>query len=202
MLPPAAEQERGPRVIAQGVEPMSEANQERQDRDTAVQRTPAMAILTAEALRGVAQGARPEAALAKDEARMSLFWRVFGGTLLSIAALVLVTLYQQFTSSLNDLRHDIERLNEAQADLVKKDEFNSRTNSIWNGLSDAKSAHTSLAAMSEKLTSHEQTLKRADDERRQLQQEVKELRDRIATLEGRQSAIKPAKTAMPDIPDD
>ena len=182
---------------------MGKPGEEYQDKETALQHGPAVTLLAAEALRGLAGNGHPaEPAPAKGEERLPWFWRVFGGTLLSIAALVLVTLYTQFTGSLNDLRHDIERLNEAQADLVKKDEFNARTNSIWNGLSDAKSAHTSLAAMSEKLTSQEQTLKRADDDRRQLQQEVKELRDKIIKLEGRQSAIKPAKTAMPDIPDD
>ena len=48
---------------------------------------------------------RPEAP-AKGEERISLFWRVFGGTLLSIAALVVITLYQQFNGSLNELRVD------------------------------------------------------------------------------------------------
>jgi len=181
---------------------MSEANQERQDRDTAVQRTPALAILTAEALRGAATGTRPaEPAPARGEERLSLVWRVFGGTLLSIAALVLVTLYQQFTSSINDLRHDIVRLNEADANLVKKDEFNARTTSLWSGLNDAKGANTGLAAMREKQALHEQQLKQAEDERKELLRTVQALRERVAKLEARQAGATPAKTTMPDIPD-
>jgi hypothetical protein len=181
---------------------MSEANQERQDKDTAVQRAPAMTILAAEALRGATNGTRPaEPAPARGEERLSLFWRVFGGTLLSIAALVVVTLYQQFTSSINDLRHDIARLNEADANLVKKDEFNARASSIWSGLNDAKGANTGLAAVREKQALHEQQLKQADDERKELLRTVQALRERVAKLEGRQGGVTPAKATMPDIPD-
>ena len=181
---------------------MSEANQQRQDRDTAAQRAPAMTVLAAEALRGALNGQRPaEPAPGKDEERLSLFWRVFGGTLLSIAALVLVTLYQQFTSSINDLRHDIARLNEADANLVKKDEFNARTSSLWNGLTDAKSANTGLAAVREKQSLHEQQLKQADDERKELLRTVQALRERVAALEARQGGATPVKATMPDIPD-
>ncbi len=179
---------------------MSEANQERQDRDTAVQRAPALTILAAEALRGAALGARP-AEPAKSDERMSLFWRVFGGTLLSIAALVLVTLYQQFTSSVNDLRHDVARLNEADANLVKKDEFNARTGSLWNGLNDAKGANTGLATAREKLTVLEQQLKQAEDERKELLRTVQALRDRVTALEARQGGVRPARATVPEIPD-
>jgi len=45
----------------------------------------------------------------KDEEKMSLFWRVFGGTILSIAALVTITLFNNTTSTINDLRNDIAR---------------------------------------------------------------------------------------------
>jgi hypothetical protein len=181
---------------------MSDANQERQERTTAVQGAPALTILAAEALRGAAAGPRPaDPAPAKGEERLSLFWRVFGGTLLSIAALVVVTLYQQFASSINDLRHDIARLNEADANLVKKDEFNARTSSLWSGLNDAKGANAGLAAVREKQTLQEQQLKQAEDERKELLRTVQTLRDRVTTLEARQGRAKPTKTTGPDIPD-
>jgi chromosome segregation ATPase len=61
-----------------------------------------------------------------DEERMSIFWRVFGGTLVSICALVAITLFNNFNSNLSELRNEINRINEARGDFVKKDEFNTR----------------------------------------------------------------------------
>ena len=52
------------------------------------------------------------------------FLRVFGGTLLSIAALVCITLYQQFTSTISELRNNLNNLNQSRGDLVKNDDFN------------------------------------------------------------------------------
>src|SRR4051812_32032985 len=62
----------------------------------------------------------------KDEEGMSLFWRVFGGTILSIVALVSITLYNNMSSSITELRAEVSREREARAELVKKDEFNAR----------------------------------------------------------------------------
>ena len=81
--------------------------------------------LMAETLRNGA-GRDVAAPPAKGEEKISVFWRVFGGTILSIVALVVITVYQQFSSSLAELRNDMIRSNEARAELLKKDEFNSR----------------------------------------------------------------------------
>src|SRR5262245_9216463 len=82
-------------------------------------------IVAAEILRSTAMAAAPTTP-AKAEERLPVFWRVFGATLLSIAALVIITLCQHFNGSLNelhteiahlsqDLRKDIARLNESHA---------------------------------------------------------------------------------------
>jgi hypothetical protein len=181
---------------------MGQVSEEYQDKDAATQRSaaPAITLLTAEALRGAAFGARPcEPTPGKGEERISLFWRVFGGTLLSIAALVVVTLYQQFTGSINELRGDIERLNEARGDLIKKDEFNSRLTSLWGGLNDAKGIEANVAAVREKQTHQDQHVQQIEDERKDLLRQVQQLRERVAKLEGSQGGVKPA--AARDIPD-
>src|SRR5438132_9997852 len=82
-------------------------------------------VVAAETLRNATAQGLLAAASAKGEERIGVFWRVFGGTLLSIVALVCVTVYQQFTSTINELRNDVNHLNESRADLLKKDEFNS-----------------------------------------------------------------------------
>src|SRR5260370_38848643 len=78
------------------------------------QRTPQPSVgaplLAAETLRSAA-AAGETATAAKGEERVSVFWRVFGATLLSIAALVGITLCQHFNSSLSELRSDPGHLN-------------------------------------------------------------------------------------------
>jgi hypothetical protein len=180
---------------------MGQSSEDYQDKDAMAQRAPALTLLTAEALRGAAAGARPAEPSAKGEERISLFWRIFGGTLLSIAALVLVTLYQQFTSSVTELRGDVVRLNEARGDLVKKDEFNSRLTTVWNGLSDAKGAGAGVAGVREKQALQDQQIKQMADERKELVREVQQLRERVAKLEGRDAGVKPAAATSRDIPD-
>lgn len=86
----------------------------------------------------------------KDEERMSLFWRVFGGTILSIVALVALTVFNNLMTNLSELRAELTRSNEARAqavselrtdlarstearaDLLRKDEFNTRMTSNWD----------------------------------------------------------------------
>ena len=57
-----------------------------------------------------------------DEDKISVFWRVFGGTLLSIAALAAITLYNTVTSNITELRAEVSRLNESKAEWAKKDD--------------------------------------------------------------------------------
>jgi myosin heavy subunit len=59
-----------------------------------------------------------------DEERMSLFWRVFGGTILSVAALVAITVFNNLNSNISELRNEVSRLNEAKAEAAKKDDLN------------------------------------------------------------------------------
>jgi septal ring factor EnvC (AmiA/AmiB activator) len=53
-----------------------------------------------------------------DEEKLSVFWRVFGGTILSICALVAVTLYNNTSTTLTELRSAVDRANEARAAAV------------------------------------------------------------------------------------
>ncbi|HEY2784755.1 MAG TPA: hypothetical protein VGJ05_07230 [Fimbriiglobus sp.] len=86
-------------------------------------------LLAAESLRPKANATSRKG---NDEERMSLFWRVFGGTILSICALVAITLFNNFSNTLTEIRADIAKLNEARADSIRKDEFNARTTNTWD----------------------------------------------------------------------
>lgn len=175
---------------------MAERNQEYSDESTGSRRASSVTMLpAAETLRSVAMSSLAQQPT-KAEERMSVFWRVFGGTLLSIAALVAVTLYQQFNNGLNDLRNDLSRLNEGRGDFIKKDEFNSRMGAAWGGIKEAKDASTTVATLKEHSLLLEQQVKSGEEERKDLMREVRRLTERLAALEGRQSATT-TSTSMP-----
>ena len=58
-----------------------------------------------------------------DEERISIFWRLFGGAMISVAALVGVTLYNSMQMSITELRTEVARLHEAKAEAAKKDDL-------------------------------------------------------------------------------
>jgi small-conductance mechanosensitive channel len=159
----------------------------RDDLEPAGDRTSEQVVLTAGTLRS---GEGPSAVPAKSrdghpEERLSLFWRVFGGTALSIAALVAVTLYNNLTTTINELRSEVSRVSEARAELVKKEEFNARNQTLWDrmqalqelrvtvtGLKEQVSAvgekQADLKAIRDTLASIEQRVKAAEDDHRSL----------------------------------
>jgi hypothetical protein len=152
----------------------------------------------------------------KEDKGMPTFWRVFGGTLLSIGALVVMTAYQGMNASLaelrgemdhldKDLRKEMGRLSEIQADLVKKSDFDVITRATWTAVRELQEDRKALTALKERcavlvdahkageaagrqLTEELSQLKRqqaAADERRVLVGELNKLRERLAQLEGR-----------------
>jgi nitrogen fixation/metabolism regulation signal transduction histidine kinase len=73
-----------------------------------------------------------DAKTSDDSGGISMFWRVFGGTIISIVALVGITLYNSMNTQISELRGEIHKLNEARAEFIKKDEFGNRVNSTWD----------------------------------------------------------------------
>jgi hypothetical protein len=148
----------------------------------------------------------------KGEEGISMFWRVFGGTILSIVALVIITAYTTMTGTMSDLRKD---LNQVQADQLKKDEFNNRLTAMWSSIKDLQTANNTLVALNERFKLIDQQMnkqakggdddrkkmqrrfeeqrKAGEDERKELQKKVDDLNqklqtlaERLATVEGRQ----------------
>ena len=102
-----------------------------------------------------AQLTRPEPPRPADkppEERMSIVWRVFGGTILSIVALGCITLFNNVTSNMAELRSELtrtqaelnrsnaeirgelNRVHDGRSDVIKKDDFNSRMATVWDGI--------------------------------------------------------------------
>jgi predicted nucleic acid-binding Zn-ribbon protein len=180
--------------------------------EVAWQRQPATTVLTAETLRNAATPTAPPAA----ETGISLFWRVFGGTIFSVVVLILITAFQMLTNSLADLRAGIERLKEANAELVKKEEIRATVTDLranLDRLKEATAEHVKKEEFSSKLTlmwsqvkdviaetpalktraaQLEAEIKSLEQERKDLCRDLQALRERLAALEGRQGTAKPA----------
>jgi hypothetical protein len=90
----------------------------------------------------------------KDEEHVSMFWRIFGGTILSIVALVSITLYNNLTSSITDLRAEVSREREARAELVKKDDYTTRISAVYERMRGIDSLKVELEGQKEKITTN------------------------------------------------
>ena len=153
---------------------------------------PRSTALAAETLRNAAAPpvALP-AAPSKGEERISLFWRVFGGTILSIGALVVITVYQSFASSLTDLRSSISHVNEVQANLATKDDLTTKATALWNASKDVTAQTADLKTRTALL---ETQLRSAEEDRKELTREVQSLREQVHALELRQTDAAKKKT--------
>ena len=123
----------------------------------------------------------------KSDEKISLFWRVFGGTILSIAALVAITIYNNMASALAELRGELARVNEARAELVKKDEFNARSTSMWNRIQELQAITLAVTSLKEQVTTLADRNGGASKEMKDaldgLRQNVNGLKDKLTNFE-------------------
>lgn len=185
------------------------------------------AALAVETLRNASSPPPVSETSAKSEENVSWFWKIFGGTILSIVALVIMTAYTQMTSTLSELRRDLSQMQEARGDMVKKDELNSRVTTLWTAFKELQTTLNSLAGLNERFkvldVQLDKQLRGNDDDRRDLARKLDEQRrllcdeqkdvhrkledqvrlmqtlaERMASLEGRQAGTAAVKTPPPN----
>jgi hypothetical protein len=166
-----------------------------EQRDT--QRDQEATILVAESLRNAAASPEPVTPPAKkEEDRVPIFWRIFGSTMLSIMALVIITLYQQLNTQLDLLRNGLSQLSTSCDNLVKKDEFNSRVAdfngrslTLLNSIKELQAANAAILALKERSNLLEHQMKAGENERKDMARELRQLREQLVTLEGRRQPV-------------
>ena len=124
--------------------------------------------------------------------RVSLFWRVFGGTFLSIFALVAISLYNNLANNITELRSELNRVNEARGEMVKKEEFNSRTQSMWDRVQTLQELKVTVGSLKEQLSA--QNEKSADV--KTMQEKLNLLDQRIKQAEDDHKALAKAELAI------
>lgn len=123
---------------------------------------------------------------AKPEEKISVFWRVFGGTILSITALIAIQAYQAQSSNIHELRADQTRLREMAADFIKKDELTSRTSSLWNRMQELQSLSSNVTVAGTKVAALETQAALAEKERKEMSQTITQLaaqRDKVGQID-------------------
>jgi hypothetical protein len=163
-------------------QPMTRRNGTRSNEDLEIYDRPVSIGYTAETLRPPQVAVEPHRA----EEKISLFWRVFGGTILSITALVAIQAYQALANNIHELRSDQNRLREVAADFVKKDEFASRTSNLWNRLQDIQNINANVTVMGTKLSAIEAQAVQADKERKDTSAAIGQLtgmREKVAQID-------------------
>ena len=127
-------------------------------------------------------------AAAAGESGMTWLWRISGGMILLAAALIGVAVHQNMDRQMNqmrgqlgelsqELRRDMGRLSETQGAMIKKDDHSTRLRTIWDALKAMNGDHADLVRVKERCAVLQEMYKGNEEERRQMSEEVRRLRE-------------------------
>jgi len=170
--------------------------QNRSERPTPfVNQTP----VVVEMLRQASESSKPKEE-DKEEGKVPLFWRIFGGTMLSIVSLVFMSAYQSLSGGLAEVRQEMSHLNtdlhkeigrfsETQGELVKKDEVSTRIKGVWTSIGELQEDRKELVTLKERCQAVQTQFKGAEEHRRELAMEVHRLREQQAVEQERRALV-------------
>lgn len=100
---------------------------------------------------------------------------------LSAVGFVALALFEQYNSGLTELRGDLKHFNEVSADLVKKESLRRCYDLVKDCKEELHAAHAAKTEMDREAARYQK-------DRDELVRELQRLRERLAAVEGRQSA--------------
>lgn len=123
--------------------------------------------------------------------KISLFLQVFGGTMVSLVGLGIITAYTQITTTETDLRRDI---NQIQSDLVRKEEFNTRLMVLWSSIKELQASNASLMSLNEHAKHLDQSVsaqgKTSEEQYLEMQRKHDQINQRLQSLAERLAVIE------------
>jgi septal ring factor EnvC (AmiA/AmiB activator) len=122
--------------------------------------------------------------------RRRLLWGL-GGTILSALGFVGLALFEQYNGVLSELRADLKHFNETSSEYVKKDSLQR----IREHFRDCMKELHEIDAAKGRV---EQELRASEKARDELAQELRQMRERLAYMEGRHSANPTASQQSSD----
>lgn len=143
-------------------------------------------------------GGRDEREAKKDEEKISLFWRIFGGTILSMVALGALTLYNNLSANISELRRELNQEREARAELIRKQDFNALIGNQTERLRLVETLKADLEGLKERVAANSSVVEGIKKEQGQalesLRKELEGLRKELTqSVEG---AKRDAATAV------
>jgi hypothetical protein len=112
--------------------------------------------------------------------RAALWWGL-GGTLLSGVGWVALMLFDQYNAGLAELRNDLKHFHEARAELVNKENVRKLYEHFKESLRELQASAAAREALQRQLQESEKG-------RRVMARELQRVRERLASVEGRQAA--------------
>ena len=148
-----------------------------------------------EMLRQGSESGKPQDS-GKDENKLPLFCRVFGGTVLSITALIIMTAYQGLSGGIADMgkqldhleadmRKEMSRIAELQGELVRKDECETRIRGVWTQLNEIKEDRKGIIEVKERCESLLGQQRDSVKQRSKIQSDLQEVREHRAAAQQR-----------------
>jgi len=116
-----------------------------------------------------------------------LLWGV-GGTILSAVGFIAMILFEQYNSALTELHNDLKHFNETSSQFVKKE-------SVQRYKEEMRECLKEMQASNSARTLLEQELRASEKAREEMSHELQGLRERLAFVEGLQTARPTAAAA-------
>jgi hypothetical protein len=134
----------------------------------------------------------------KPEDNVPLFWKLCSAALLSVSALIAVTLYNQLNATGSQLRSDLGQLRgevgQLRTDLVPKDDYNGRVEGLVRGIKDVQAANKAAAdAARDRSLEQKATLADLRSQIKEQERELLRLREQLSALELREAAAAAAR---------
>jgi hypothetical protein len=126
------------------------------------------------------QAANSHSPHSAGKTRTSLIWGV-GGTVLSVVGFIGMILFEEYNSLMLELRGDLKHYYETSGDLVKKESFHKLRDRVIDCCKDVQAANAARVQL-------EQELRASEKARDELARELRQMRERLAFIEGRQTA--------------
>jgi hypothetical protein len=158
---------------------------------------PRLVELLRAALRSLAAEPKKEEKEKKPEEQMPLFWKLCSAALLSISAMIVVTLYNQLNTTGNQLRSDVNQLrndlSQLRNDLVPRDDYNARTEQTVSSIKEVQ-ANNKAASDAWRDRGQEQRATVADLrlQIKELERDLQHMREQLSVLEREALPVTPS----------
>ena len=120
--------------------------------------------------------------------RGPLFWRIVGGAIAAVVAVLALAVYQHVQSQIdaqrrelselnNDLRKDLGKLGGTYSEMIKKEDHSTKLRNVWDSVKELRADRSDLTIAKERCNQLTEAHKAGEEDRRALAAEIRRLRE-------------------------